>query len=402
MQQELVERAKSLNVTELASRYVQLRKCSSHEWQGSCPKCGGEDRLHVSQEWWFCRQCHPKRGDAIGWVQWMDGLAFPAAVERLTGESWPARITQDYKDAVILRKPAPKPEERDPQWFENAAATLAEHQAALLGDDTAGVDYLMRRGLAPRTWAAFGLGFAAALNRDTHEELPAIAMPWYRGGKITAIRYRFLAPTGKQKITSLPGSRFGGLLFGGQALPDWMKIPGEGADLQRLCTLVLCEGEINAMSIWQVTDGQRVHVLSLGSESASLPDAAVELAKRYGAVIVWMDKPEIAKTLMGQIFGAYGYASPAGQDANDMLQAGTLGGQVAALRWQTCKSDDARWALLWEIWDAARYTPHGLDGSTAQAFATMCKNLGRAFDLREAEPGRWVTERRLLQQSEIE
>lgn len=378
--QEIIAQAKQINVSDLISRYVALERASSHEWQGGCPKCGGDDRLHCSEEWWFCRQCHIKRGDAIDFMRWMDGSTFQEATEKLTNQPWPER------KAHVNQPKVQRMDDREESWFENAAKMLKLHQLKLPGSD--GSEYLRGRGLTPATWAAFGLGFAA--------EYPAIAMPWYRGGKITAIRYRLLNPHGKQKIKSLPGSKFGSVLFGAQALPSWVLVPVvEGLKgCEQFCTLVLCEGEINAMSIWQVAHGSNLHVMSVGSESSRLTNGAVAFAERYGRVIIWMDKDDLAKQLMSQVPGAFGFSSPGGKDANDLLQAGNLGGQLVALRWQAARTDDDRHRLFWDIWDNADQV--GIDGGTAAAFGKLCPYMGREMLLIESEPGLWVTAQRAM------
>ena len=116
--QDLIARAKLANVTELVAARVKLRKASSHEWEGPCPKCGGADRLHATADWWFCRQCHTKRGDAIDWLRFADGLSFPAAVERLTGERLPDRNAQ-------RQQPQPKTEPaQSPDWLPEAQREL--------------------------------------------------------------------------------------------------------------------------------------------------------------------------------------------------------------------------------------------------------------------------------------
>lgn len=370
--QDIIEQAKQINVTDLISRYVSLNRASSHEWQGGCPKCGGDDRLHCTAEWWFCRQCHTKRGDAIEFVRWLDGSTFQAAMEKLTNQPWPER-----KNLVTTRNNSPRPDEREESWFEDAAALMKQHQSALLDYPNRGDDYLRSRGLERATWEAFGLGYhPAALNRDTHEEMPAIAMPWFRGGQLTAIRYRFLNPTGKQKITSIAGSRFSNVLFGGQALPEWVAMPpaqGERGS-ERFCTLLICEGEINAMSIWQVAHSSNVHVVSVGSETSRLSPGALALAKRYGKVIIWMDKVELVKHLVGELPGTFGYSSPEGQDANDLLRQGKLGGILTALRWDITRSDEERRRLYYDLWDARQRGE--LDESTTAAFEKIARHMG--------------------------
>lgn len=53
--------------------------------QGPCPKCGGKDRFYVTAKGdrWACRQCHPRLGDAIEFVMWLEGMPFRAACEYL-------------------------------------------------------------------------------------------------------------------------------------------------------------------------------------------------------------------------------------------------------------------------------------------------------------------------------
>lgn len=387
---EIIAQAKQIDVADLVGRYISLDRASGNEWQGPCPKCGGDDRLHCTDEWWFCRQCHPKRGDAIDFLRHATGCTFQEATEKLTNQQWPERKPH------VNHPKAQRVDERAETWFEDAARLMRHHQVALPGSE--GAEYLRGRGLQPSTWAAFGLGFAPAIkNPETEMMMPAIAIPWYRGGKLTAIRYRFLKPPTKRKITSLPGSKFGGVLFGGQALPEWVtsSLPYVERGCEHWCALVLCEGEINAMSIWQVAHDTHLHVMSMGSESGHLSEGAIEFAKRYGQVIVWMDKTDLAKQLMGQIPGAFGFGSPNGKDANDLLQSGTLGGQLVALRWQAAKTDEQRSQLIYDLWDSAN-EGEGLESGTAAAYRKLCEHVGRAFDLVESDPGVWVTNRRAV------
>ncbi len=75
-----------LDLRELAMRYTRLRRVSARELAGPCPRCGGEDRFHVQAGWWFCRQCHPKRGDAIELVRFLNlAHSFRDAVTVLRG-----------------------------------------------------------------------------------------------------------------------------------------------------------------------------------------------------------------------------------------------------------------------------------------------------------------------------
>src|SRR3954454_16738113 len=89
-----IDRARAVAVADIAAeRSFILKKCGQ-ELCGACPKCGGTDRFSISirKGAFLCRQCHPKGGgDAIAFVQFLDGIGFRAAVETLTGgQSAPA------------------------------------------------------------------------------------------------------------------------------------------------------------------------------------------------------------------------------------------------------------------------------------------------------------------------
>lgn len=361
--QHAIDQTKQVDVSDLVGRYVELSKASGNEWHGPCPKCGGRDRFHCAVDWWFCRQCHPKRDDAVAFVRWLDGCSFQDAIEKLTG------YQEMPRKRMVAKGSKMKPEERSDEWFTAATALMKQYQDNLQIEDNDGATYLHGRGLTPATWQAFGLGYNPALQ--------SVAIPWYRSGKITAIKYRFLHPTGDQKMISRSGSRYGGLLFGSQALPEWVLMPmaeGEKGS-ERYCTLVLCEGEINAMSIWQVAHSSNVHVVSVGSETGRLPGGVIAFAQRYGTVIIWLDKNNLVRDLIEQVPEALGYASPAGQDANDLLRQGKLGGLIVSLRWKAATTDEDRERLFYDLTDARLLGQ--IDDSSASAFDKIAAHLSR-------------------------
>lgn len=332
MSELTISYARSVDLQTMAGKYVKLRHASSTEMEGPCPKCGGEDRFHVKVGAFFCRTCHPKFGDAIEFVRWMEGKTFSEAIETLTGQALPHTERQ---------QPAPhRTTPEAPQWDAAAVAIrLTAMQAAL--PDSPGADYLNSRGLWPDTWAAFNIGYNAERN--------AVAMPWYRGGTLNAIRYRLIDPPAKQRIISEPGSRFGHLLFGGQALPP----VSPEARSQRY--LLIVEGEINALSAWQAMHAARLDVLSLGSESTRIPDSFLPTAAQYRSRIVWMDKESRAREEAARIdAGAmWSEANGAKRDANDYLRDGNLLDVLGYALQKQGKPEHAE-ALRWDLCDAAK------------------------------------------------
>ena len=342
-----------IDLRKLIGEYIELSGHESGEMFGPCPKCGGEDRFHVTADSWFCRQCHPKFDDAPAFVQWMHNCSFPEAMERLGA----APV------AVERRTPAAKAKAFQPvteEWRTKAQQIVTDANYLLMFTTNVGATYLAGRAIGIDACETFGLGFKADVplphtwdeekRTHIHPKQPAIVIPWYRGGKLTAIRYRFLqqhnytdtkGKPASAKQTAQYGSDFTGILYGGQALA------GCAEDLR---TLVLCEGELNAISIWQVSNAWGWDVLSLGSESAKLTPAAIEYAKKYERVIVWMDRADVVKPLMHEIKGAYGVSSPKfgdkKRDANDMLKDNSLADWLSTIRVNACETDHERERFL--------------------------------------------------------
>ena len=384
-----------IDLRELAGQHTSLHKESAQEMSGPCPRCGGRDRFHVQAGWFFCRQCHPKWGDAIEFVRWL-GLAhdFRSACALLDGGRAAAPVAH--------RKPAPKtrPKVRPAgDWKRRAARLVAQAQERLWEPEGGPAqEYLERRGLTPETWLMFRFGYepeAPVPGTKGRERAPAVVLPWFaKGGReLVAVRYRFLKDTTVGKISSLAGSTFQGRLYGGHVLDDFVFLatPEEpGAVAQR--TLIVCEGELNAASIWQVARYSRLDVVSMGSESQHVPDKFAQWTASYGLVFVWLDRGELARDAALRLPGAGAIESLYG-DANDLLRRGLLGGFLARVRKEACGDDrPKKEALLWDLWDAADALL-GVDKGTAGVIQDLAEQLGQPVALHEPEPGRWITRR---------
>ena len=340
----------NVSCVDLASRYVRLHKASRTEFAGPCPKCGGEDRLHVKADGWFCRTCQPI--DEHGWhsapdfIMWMTGVTFPEAMTMLQGNAVPAPAQPVQP---VRHMPAEK--QQGTPWRMEAAAFCA--QAATRLFDGPGAEYLFGRGLDEETMRTYELGYTTSPWRVRAEyQAPAIVLPWMKGGVVVGIRYRFLQPVNGERLRSAEGSDFAGKLFGGQAL--WIS-PATQPAIFAQRRFILCEGEFNAMSIAQDMREMNCDVLSLGSESQSLTDAQIAFAKRYGTRIVWMDKPSVRDKFVRLLGAQAGIASQATDekgvaktDANDALLKESLAGvMVRALR----KGPDTQ-LLAYDLQDA--------------------------------------------------
>jgi len=369
----------SVDLRDLAGRYTELHKEAANELAGPCPKCGGSDRFHCTDEWFMCRQCHPKRGDAIAFVMWKDGVDFKGAVAHITNTpATPAKPTR--------RAPATKKQEALPaEWQRRAMARVIEAHGRLLDnadhEAQAGRAYLLGRGLDPFTWKAFTLGFtpsASLPGTEGKQTAPAIVIPWFKGGKVRAVRYRFLRAQEytdskrkerTEKQTAQTGSSFTGVMYGGQAI---------GGNIPSLSTLIICEGELNACSIWQIAHASHCNVLSLGSESAHITPAMAAYADEYARVLLWMDKGERAQAVRAALPDLTNndlIQSPNGRDANDLLQTGELGALLAVRRFYAARSRPEQERVLYDLMDGQA----GADESTDETIAYIAKTLGITF-----------------------
>lgn len=87
---DLIERARSRDILEVAEQLgARLKRASTVERNGPCPRCGGDDRfwVNIRKRIWGCRGCGVDGDDIIALVQHVDGVSFPDAIERLTGET---------------------------------------------------------------------------------------------------------------------------------------------------------------------------------------------------------------------------------------------------------------------------------------------------------------------------
>lgn len=391
-----IDQAKRADVLGLAERFTELRKAAANEWSGPCPKCGGRDRFHCTADWFFCRQCHPKRGDSIEFVRWQSGADFRQAVEQLTGAALPVATAPTVRRAPERKQaPAQTPEELA-AWRKEARGLVGRAHVALFDSPgaEAGRAYLEGRGIDARAWLNYRLGYvpgAALPGTKGKERAPAIVIPWFEGNVSTvrAVRYRFLQShtytdaDGKErteKQTAEAGSRFADWLWGGPR--------DDGGESGRV--ILICEGELNAASIWLAAYNTGLDVYSLGSESAKIPAKVVEYAGSFKQAFVWADKNAVAHQLQTVIPGAYPIKSPGGKDANDLLQAGLLGGFLATIRADAAQNEEQLEGVLWDLWDAANRL-QGVDRGTAAVLHKLSDKLGKPRRLVEVEPGRWIT-----------
>ena len=318
----------NLDLPALVAQDTRLTRCGQG-YSGPCPFCGGRDRFTLKPTpagWrWFCRKCgQGKYHSAIDYLMQREALDFKTVIARLGGKlSQPAALPLPARP-LPARRALPDSDWQRAAWQEVQAACdclLGEAQAAPVRD------YLARRGLERGVWLAHNLGAAQVYDPRLKRKRLALSLPWWDtdGSQemLSAVKYRFIEQAaGGLRYLSRAGSLF--LLY------------GLAYALESDTRLLLVEGEINALSIWQCQP-QGVSVVSVGSEGGGRPEILRALAQRYQRVLVWLDKPEKARALAA----ALGCPHPTllqsprldGEkwDANRMLQAGELQGFLKAV-----------------------------------------------------------------------
>ena len=309
----------AINHTELIPMLgVQLRKAGTYH-VGACPFCGGVDRFTVKHtpqgDKWHCRNCgDDKYHDVIEFIMRRDGIGFIEAC-KLSG----AKLYRADGIATKIQPAKPQaaqiPDEATQARMIKAMCSAA--RSLYTTDGEAARHYLESRYLLASTWGLWDLGVMRVYDPKAGRKRPALSIPWYNAQRevITAIKYRFIDedPNGL-RYTSAPGSI--PVLYG---LWDAQKTDK---------TLLLVEGEINALSLWQCRP-QDTTVLSIGSEGGGREDILQKLADLYQSVFIWCDDPARTAKYKAMIRKpAKGLQSPIIEgrkiDANNLLQAGKL------------------------------------------------------------------------------
>lgn len=254
-------------------------------------------------------------GDQIDLVMALEQVGFVQAVEYLTGHAPVGEPTS--LPSVRKQRAGRRASWQEPWWQQDAHKLVADGTQRLAGSP--GADYLAQRGISPEACQAFALGYEphvlikAKQGREwaVVEDLgSAIIIPWQANGVIKAVQYRLIEHPTRRFHQKFGGER---TLFGVHLLA--------GRDV-----LVIVEGELNAVSIWQAAH-DLVNVVSFGPEG-NVDQAMPYLRRavqRYEHILVWADKPQRALSAL-QSIGRDGIAlrSPRNLDANDLLQRGLL------------------------------------------------------------------------------
>ena len=304
---------------------------SGGEWAGPCPECEGEDRFRVWPDHpksdtgrFWCRQCGWK-GDGIDYLRDLRGLSFREACEEL-GVTYKLEVPssraqrKQRRSRSLRRKPSPRTRCKAPcpAWQERAREIVYEaHERLFSAEGQRAKDYLHERGLSELVLREAGIGY---LPEDSYEDpkrwslqrkkdvwLPrGILLPyWTDPDRIVKLKIR--RQKGKPRYIQVPGGDTKALYLQSKVRA------GE--------PLVLCEGEIDALSVWEATRGTYAAVATGGTSGARLVQWRARIAMA-SIVLVAFDADEAgdekARWWMDRLSHAK-RARPLQQDVNEML-----------------------------------------------------------------------------------
>lgn len=356
--------------------HVRLRK-NGAGLAGPCPWCGGDDRFYIvpDRSGAACTHCHKQRMDSVGLAAWLQNVTMHEAVDILSGGRQYSQLPAP--PATQKTRRTDEDNAYNATWRSKVAGE-AQRNHYRLQEETAGAasarSYLREtRGLAPDTWQAFTVGYQEKTPvPGTQKTAPAVSWPvCTQDGTVYGMKFRFTGET-ETRYTMRRGSRLSDTdaLFGAQLLY---------ADAtRRYRCLVFCEGEINAMSIYQTCNVAGVDVLSFGSEAQTkLPDWAIDYASGYSCVITWLDSATKAQETKAQLAGlphVLPLQSPVRgekQDANACLLSGTLSALIQSARLRALPVAQHE-SVLWQLWDVR----HLLDAMTVKLGEKLAEKLG--------------------------
>lgn len=327
-QQQIFDIKTSTNILDYITTPLELCSSGNHEYEGPCPFCGGKDRFHVQPyatrgPRWFCRQCTGDIGadgkwqDIFDFIQKEKNISFNQAFEYLAKEQGVNNKAQNKQ--AHYHEPRPVNDFTTDPWQHQKQALVHDTHDRLINwphDDTAKkvAEYLANRGIEKEMQRKYKLGagnFGMIRTKEKRNQpvnQSAVVIPWTipfeNENILTAVQYRFTGPQLDphdnqtiidQRYGSLGGSRR--ILFGAQFCSSLAH------------TLILTEGEFNAISIDQVINseegaGTSIDVVSWGSQ-ANIKNTFVQSKllhliqqNGYTRIVCWADKIKYAAGIL--------------------------------------------------------------------------------------------------------
>lgn len=252
---------------------------------GPCPRCGGDDRFHVKRfqdkDYFFCRVCHPNRGDAIDYARWLNNMGFREAVRWILDNAGISTIPAPPRPA----QKTTTPDEPHSFAWQRALEKFVKQCHEALGKNAEVLEYLRgHRGLNDDTINIFGLGFNPEnqyiIDADKNRLFCArgIVIPCFVGQQLQYVQIRrpnaeIGGAAGKNKYAKVTGSR---------------KALFNAAAMGAAQSVVVVGGEFDAM-LGQQFAPPGMAVVTLGSETNKLSDNWLTMLREAKRVTICMD-----------------------------------------------------------------------------------------------------------------
>ena len=303
------------------------RRKTAHEYAGACPFCrAGDDRFRIWPEEgrYWCRVCG-RKGDTIQFLRDLLHLSFAQAKEMTggiaVGIATPRPATPRAANASnTLDAPSAA-------WLAQARPLVKECYHKLYGfTGSRALAWLEKRGLARDILHGNGVGFNPDdlwLEREAWGLEPAfredgapkglwlpkgIVIPWFFENELWGIRIR--RPAGELKYYWLPGGVMG--LYGATTIKAGWPV-------------VLCEGELDALTIRQALTTPTAAVVATGSTQGGRHLRWLARLASASVVLVAFDADDAGEKAAGYWLDALPNARrwrPYWGDANEMAQDG--------------------------------------------------------------------------------
>ena len=322
-----------VTLLDLVSRDTQLKRVASTkggEYAGPCPWCGGDDRFHVwpndDHPHYWCRKCD-RKGDAIQYLRDRHGMSYQEACIELKVPLDDNRVGRRKQAPGVVQQLARNDSEaaNNPAWQE-AARNFSDRSADALWSPKVGGparDYLAKRGLSEAIMAAHYVGYNPEIYRaqwgNMAVYIPArsLIFPWEERFTHWDGEAWIPAKLLKVKYRRLDRKQFSQATGGIDGLYGWPHFYSGKA-------VILVEGELCALSIWQACPGLVVP-LATGSTSGGRTDWWIARLARPKQLILAFDTDkagEAASEWWLRVFPEATRLKPTRHDVNDMLTAG--------------------------------------------------------------------------------
>ena len=310
--------------------------------EGPCPKCGGKTRFRLrlctdGQYRAFCSHCAQKGLDAIGYIQWRDGVDFKTA-KAFWEQGGAILSTRPVQDNWLLDSHPQSAKAPPEAWQKRARAFVEVCAEALWKEEGAqALAYLRDRGLADETIRRYKLGYNAHRRRGNPADwglktaqhviaVPGIVIPREILGEMWAVNVRRLEQGVKPKYLSVTGSVLG--LWGADDIRAGKPVMAFGGEFDAMLA-----AQYAPPGVACVTFGGEGH--SVGEPWSTMLSSAAGIyicldndpAGDNGA-LKWLNLPRVSRVRV-----------PFGKDLTEFCQQG---GDVAAWIAQVTKAKE-RW-----------------------------------------------------------